>query len=378
MNVALDIRMIRHSGIGNYLQGLLNAFALILNTLRQPFFFTLIGDKKSSATISIPENSLWVNFPRQIYSLPEQLFYPLKKLKECNLLHYPHYNAPLGWHKKLIVNFHDLNHLVFPQFLPTPLHKFYARYFYKRTSASADKIIVPTEFIRQQVIERLGVEDARLEVIPYAASEDFSPPSEKNSAGDEQTVKKYALPQTYLLTIGINKPHKNYLFLLRGLLRFWQTEKKDFPPLVMVGFELDKKAKYLRRFISGYHLEEKIKILGYLPQRDLPSIYRCALALIFPSLYEGFGLPALEAMKCEIPVVAADIPPLREICKDAALFFNPENLESLLAALEQITQESALREDLIQRGLRRQQAFTWKQIAEKTLALYQSVINTNI
>ena len=349
MKVAIDIRMIQHSGIGSYLKGLLGGFNAVLKHSASAIDFTLLFAPPLSDKVTLPETYYLETFSQRIYSLKEQLYYPVRRLSDCELLHYPHYNAPLRWKKKLIVNFHDLNHLLYPQWLPTPLHRWYAKYFYTKVSARAHRIIVPTEFIRQQVIRHLKVAEERLVVIPYATQEHFTIASEENRAIDSGVIGKYNLPDSYLLTIGILKPHKNYLFLLKGLLRLWQMGKRDVPPLVMVGFALDKKARELQRFIADYRIEKKVRLLGVVPEEEVPSLYRGALALLFPSLYEGFGLPVLEAMKSGIPVVASDIPPVREVARDSALYF------------------------LIERGLERQNHFSWHNVAQQTLQLYQQL-----
>lgn len=369
--------MIQHSGIGSYLRGLLGGFNTVLKASGTNIDFTFLFFPPLSENVSLPGNYYLEPFPHRIYSLKEQLYFPVRKLSDCEILHYPHYNAPLRWERKLLVNFHDLNHLLYPQWLSTPLHHWYAKYFFTKSSARADRIIVPTEFIRQQVIKYLKVPEERLTVIPYAPNEYFSVTNEKNNSVDSTVFSKYNLPESYLLTVGIHKPHKNYLFLLKALVRLWQMGKDDVPPLVMVGFSLDKKTRHLQRFIADYKIEKKVKVLGMVPEADLPSIYRGASALIFPSLYEGFGLPVLEAMKSGIPVVASDIPAVREVAQDAVLYFDPKNIDSLVAAVLKITNDSALRHRLIECGLKRQSYFSWRNIAQQTLQIYQQLTEKN-
>ncbi len=371
MRVAIDIRMIRHSGIGTYLRGLLRGLAEITQESPDSLSLLLVGTTKKAYGILLPPDSSVHEFNAPVYSLREQLSYPTHKIETCDLLHYPHYNAPVRWKRKLIVNFHDLNHLLFPHHLRSPFQTYYARYFYGKSAARAETIIVPTNFIRQQVIEHLGVAEDIPVVVPYAADEEFKPQSGETIEHDEDVLKKYRLPEGYLLAVGINKPHKNHILLLQALSRL--RERNDSPYLVMIGFNPDRKSRPLIEYIIRNDLEKHVKVLGFIPGEDVPSIYRNARALVFPSSYEGFGLPVVEAMKSGTPVIASDIPAVREVAGDAPLYFDPTDSESLVDALYKMVHDESLRSHTIEAGLARQAKFSWRHTARRTLRLYQTI-----
>jgi glycosyltransferase involved in cell wall biosynthesis len=143
--------------------------------------------------------------------------------------------------------------------------------------------------------------------------------------------------------------------------------------LVMVGFELNQKVRPLVQFVYDNNMQDNVAMLGYVPEDVLAALYRKALALIFPSFYEGFGLPVLEAMKSGTAVVAADIPPVREVANDAALFFKPQDNEAMVDALFRIVENKVLRQRLAEWGLKQAEKFSWSETAQKTLDLYKEL-----
>jgi alpha-1,3-rhamnosyl/mannosyltransferase len=177
--------------------------------------------------------------------------------------------------------------------------------------------------------------------------------------------RKYDLPERYLLYVGSNKPHKNLPALVDAYARLGDT-----PPLLLAGTQ-DPRYPQVGRRVEQLGLENRVRILGAIPEEDLPALYGNALALVFPSLYEGFGLPPLEAMACGAPVACSDIPSLREAAGQAALWFDPSSPDSIASALEKILDDQELRAALRASGLRRAAELTWDLAAQKTLDVFR-------
>ncbi len=371
MKVALDIRMIFHSGIGTYLRGLLGDYAE--NETAGSFEFTLVHETHATSSITIPEKARTIAFHAPVYSIREQIRYPVSRIGHVDVLHYPHYAIPLRWKRPMVVNIHDLNHLEFPEYLPTLMHRAYARYFFNAVAKRADRIIVPTNFIKGRVIDLLGVGEELVRIIPYAAPDYFSPISEATAADDRSVLEKYGLKKPYLLTSGIYKPHKNYPFLLRAFALLHERLGDKTPALVMIGFRHGKNTVDLKHLIKELNLEPLVFLPGYVPQEDVPSVYRNAQSLVFPSLYEGFGLPVLEAMKSGVPVAASDIAPICEVAGKCVATFDPRDINTLVDTLERLVEDERFRKRLIQRGLERQRLYSWHEVAWSTFQVYKQV-----
>jgi glycosyltransferase involved in cell wall biosynthesis len=358
--------MIQHSGIGAYVRGLLEGFA----ALDAPDLeFTIIGVRAFPAWQKMPERHVGIRFSAPIYGIREQLFYPMKQLRDCDLLHVPHYNLPLRYTGKLVLTIHDLNHYLFPQYLPSVFHRAYARFFYRRAVARARHIIAISPKTRHDLISNLGVSEEKLSLIPYALSETFQRVSDEQALADFK--RAHSLPQHYLLSVGINKPHKNYEFLIRVLSRLWKNRRLDMP-LVICGTRKGKRAN-LESLTASLGVHQRVIFLEYLSQDHLQTVYSAAEALIFPSLYEGFGMPPLEAMKAGIPVLASRREPMTYVVGDAALLFDPQNEEELAHCIEKILGDSRLRSSLVQRGYQNLERFSWKRSAHETLSVYKRV-----
>lgn len=362
----LDIRMLHHSGIGVYLQGLLEGMA----KLEQAPRFIFYGPHEFRPEIPERLCELYVLRNHRIYSLKEQFFFP-ERLRFQPLFHAPHYNIPLRFRGRLVVTIHDLNHLVFPQYLPSFFHRYYARFMFREVAVRARHIIVVSEHIRNEVQERLKVDPDRITVIPEAVSETFVPIQDPEKR--KTFYRDHGLPDQYLLAVGIHKPHKNHSFLLKSLADLWKSGEIDVP-LVIAG--LDREGiKQLKILTIENGVDPFVNLMGGFSRNDASYLYSGAIALVFPSLYEGFGLPPLEAMKMDIPVLASNRPPIPEVTGDAALFFDPESADEFKEALLRLLSDPDLRSDLVAKGRINLQRFDWIKTARQTLEVYNKVLD---
>ena len=364
-SIVLDIRMLRHSGIGVSLQGLLEGFCYLEEAPR----FVFYGPQHFRPQVPERLCELFVIRDFPIYSLKEQILFP-DDLRFYPLFHAPHYNFPLRFRGKLVVTIHDLNHLVFPENLPSPLHHLYARYMFHEAASRAGHIIVVSEKMRCDVMEHLKVEPNRLSVIPNAVSLGFLPCESQEEIRAFQ--KRHHLPESYLVCVGINKPHKNYPFLVRALADLWHSHALDLP--LVLALDDNKGSGDLEILSRQLKIESFVFFPGRIEREDMPKLYAGAEALVFPSLYEGFGLPLLEAMKTGVPVLSSNRPPLPEVAGDAALYFDPTDPDDLKNALVRLLSDSALRADLVRKGKMNLARFDWAESARQTHRIYQDLL----
>jgi len=350
--IAIDVRMINNSGIGTYIK---NVVPSIIEALPQ-YQFILLGNKNELSQYMCASNVELLHCMAPIYSINEQI--KIKKLVPYNvdLFWSPHYNIPLAYSGKLLVTIHDVFHLE----MEGNLHKlFYAKLMFYAISRKADAILCVSRFTKSQLLKH----------IKYDASSIFSIPNGVNAEWFSISKQRIKHTRPYLLYVGNVKPHKNLVRLLKSYKLICNFIPHD---LIIVG----KK----EGFITGdqtviemaTHLKERVIFTGYVNQNELQQYFINATALIFPSLYEGFGLPAIEAMACRCPVVASNAASLPEVCGDAAIYFNPYSIEEMAEKLLHITKDVALRNRLIEKGLERAKHFLWQKSADATLeAIYK-------
>ena len=270
------------------------------------------------------------------------------------------------WGVPTVLTIHDL----IPQLLPEhhkPLNRWYLNWTMPLYCRRADHIIAVSEATRRDLLATYRLSPEKVTVIHEAASPRFRPQTE---SAHERIRGMYGLPEEYLLYVGTIEPRKN----LERLLEAWTPLRQsgECPPLVIVG----KRGWLSDSFYAALEaspVREDIVLTGYVQDADLPVIYSAATAFVWPSLYEGFGLPPLEAMACGTSVVCADASSMPEVVGDAALLFDPQDAASLQAQMRRIVSDGDLRQSLVERGLRQACHFSWSDTARKTLEVYETV-----
>ena len=299
----------------------------------------------------------------------EQTVLPLllRRLR-VDVLHSPHHHTPLASPGlRRVVTIHDLTFLLMPQRYPLA-RRLYMEGLTRAAARIADAIITPSQVVRQEVIQRLGVPGDRVVAIPEAAGPQYAPIEDEDTLG--RLRWKYRLPNRYILSVGSLEPGKNRARLIRAYARL-RSEGID-SPLVIAGqpaWRYEGDFELVRRL----GLDEHVRFLGYVPDEEMPALYSGATLLAFPSLYEGFGLPVLEAMACGTPVVTANVSGSAEVAGDAAVLVDPKDTEALAEALGRVLSDEALRAGLRSRGLERAQQFSWQRAARQTIAVYEVV-----
>jgi glycosyltransferase involved in cell wall biosynthesis len=355
--VLLDARMIQASGIGTYLRELLRAWEAAGEL---PFELQLLGDPTEIGSRSWPIRPA----ASPIYSVKEQFEIPLKTwLLHPKVIHIPHYNVPALMAGRCIVTVHDLIHLKFPDLLPSRLAYRYAHFFFHSVIPRCRRILTISEHTKSDITRMLKIPEEKISVIPLGTPEDMLAPA---SAGDEVRAR-LKLPSSYFLYVGNVRALKNVPWLIRQYREF-AARTPGCPAFVIVG----------RNFIPGYDAVLKntpgVHWLGELPRADLAHVYAGAFAFLFPSLYEGFGLPPLEAMACGVPVISSNRASLPEVIGDAGILLDPQDDHAWQMTLEKIIGDAALREKLSRAGRERAKTFRWADTAAKTRAVYESLL----
>ncbi|MCX6026985.1 MAG: glycosyltransferase family 1 protein [Chloroflexi bacterium] len=230
---------------------------------------------------------------------------------------------------------------------------------------------MPSESTRDDLQRITHVPESRVHMVPYGVSPSFRPVHAPHLR--RAVAERYGLPSEFLLYVGNLEPRKNLPRLLEAYARL--PGRQVVPPLVLAGTRGWKDAP-LRETMERLNLGRRVVFPGYIPQEDLPAVYSMAAAFVYPSLYEGFGLPVLEAMACGTPVITSNVSSMPEVAGDAALLVSPNDVEGLTRALDRVLGEPDLRAELSRRGLARARQFTWRRAAESTLAVYRSVLGT--
>jgi glycosyltransferase involved in cell wall biosynthesis len=363
--VTIDARWLA-GGIGTYTRNLLQGLSMHGNGFE---IRAITGDQHVGEVRRWCREVAVVNLP--IYTLREQWAIPLAA-RGCDLLHVPHYNAPLVGGARMVVSILDLIHIMDCSYRNRPQSWFYARPMLHLVARKAMHIVTVSEYSKAQIVERLGVPDSKVTVIYNGVDRDFHPVAREEALA---SLRQLGIETPYLLYIGSLKAYKNVSCLLRA---FAVLRKSGNLPhrLLIVGD--DRRGKHtLVEECARLGLEDRTLFLSYVEQGLLPAIYAAADLLVMPSRIEGFGLPVLEAMACGTPVVCSRAASLPEVGGDAVVYFDPADPEGLGGAIERVLGSNELRLRLRARGLERAKQFTWEEATRKHVELYNHVLERN-
>jgi alpha-1,3-rhamnosyl/mannosyltransferase len=363
--LGIDVRKLADFGIGSYLQGLLGEFA---RRGEPRGFVVLVAPESRDLLPELPDDWQVVEVSARGYSLEEHFAVPLAALRHgVGTLHVPHYVVPAFYPGKVVVTIHDIIHVLFPQFLRRGGFA-YARLLIARAVRRARRIVTPSETTAHDLRRLFGTGPEKLLVIPHGVGPEFLRPA----GPDEPAVlHRLGVAPPYLLHVGNHKPHKNAEGLLKAYQILVHDGRGETPPLVLVGgFAPDG---VLARRAAAMGLGGRVRCLGHVERGELAALFRGATLFVYPTLYEGFGLPVLEAMACGAPVVAGDIPAVREVAQDAVERVNPRDVVALATVVRRLLDQGEHRRDLAERGRSRAREFSWPRAADATLAVYRAV-----
>lgn len=357
-------------GAGNYTIHLIRALNGIIHTdelvvFSQPSKIPLI-DKKGELPVE------WVECPELPPGLrlvwEQTRLANLVKKARIDLLHSPHYTQPRSLSCRSVVTFHDMTFILHPELHTRSKRVFFPRAM-RRSSRLADMLIADSESTRTDMVRLLGTDPHKVITIPLGVDPEFRPLSDPELLTKIQ--KMYSLPEEFILFVGTVEPRKNVPLLIQSYKQL--VDNGLHFPLVIAG-KLGWMYEEVFAQVEANKLGEKIRLIGYVEQIDLPALYNLAQVFVYPTLYEGFGLPVLEALACGVPVVTSNISSLPEIIGDAGLLVTPNDPQALAQAIRKILADRELNLKLRQAGPQRAAQFSWQRTAQLTLRVYQQAL----
>jgi glycosyltransferase involved in cell wall biosynthesis len=364
VRIGIDARKLHDFGIGTYIRNLLRQLARLDNETD----FVLFCRPEDRAGLSmLGENFRAVTETAGNYSIAEQLRIPLALRREgITLFHAPHYVLPPLVPCRSVVTIHDCIHLMFPQYLPGRTALAYARGSIAMAARRAARIITVSESSKRDILRFVDVPPEKIDVIYNAYDERFAV-----EPGEEEVIRvreRFQLHDEFVLYAGNVKPHKN---LERVIQAFDLVRRRGLEhlKLVVIGDEVSKYAA-LRRAVHKHQLHKYVRFLGYLPEETLAVMYRLAAVFVFPSLYEGFGLPPLEAMVSGTPVVTSNVSSLPEVAGDAAVLVDPYDPHAIAEGMYTVLTDERVRRELRRKGLERARLFSWESAVRRVRDIY--------
>jgi glycosyltransferase involved in cell wall biosynthesis len=370
MRIAIDIRRINEFGVGTYIWNLVRNLSAV-DTLNEYF---LLGSRSDFEELG----SLGPNFSHFSRDIPptgwrEHFALPLKLRKQhLDVVHIPHHEGFFVPPGKCVVTIHDCVHVKFPleNLSRFKRYKIYLRT--KRAVETASRVLAVSNSTRDDLVNIFDLDAQRISVIHNALDERFTVAS---GGEDRKTVlERYQLNDPFVLYSGRIRPHKNVHRLIEAFAvlknELAGDERYSRLKLIVIGDELSRH-QYLRLTVVRSGVQQDVRFFGFVPYRTLQVFYQSAALFAFPSLYEGFGLPPLEAMANRTPVLASNTSSLPEVLGDAALLINPENVFEIARGMKSILTEQALKERLVAKGLQQISKFSWRSAARQVIEAYE-------
>lgn len=391
MRIALDVRRAHDYGIGTYIRNLVQSLAEADGENR----YILVGRKEDFRDFrDLPSNFKRAIFPRTDAGLVNQVTFPLflKRLAP-DLCHMPLNAAPLFMPRPYVVTIHDLSTLLFADTAAreqNSLRHQYRLYRFRRSLLRAERIIAVSKSTQRDVEDLLNIPAGRIRQIYSAPDPRFLEHmhwAEEGSQGhaadqnlQQSLLERYQINYPFLLYAGSVKPQKNLPRLVEAfaVLRAELEGHALYRDLrlIIMGDEMSKRPQ-VRRMVIQTRMEPFVRFFGYVPFETLRVFYASAAAFVFPSLYEGFGMPPLEAMASGTPVICSGLSSLPEVVGDAALMVNPENVFDIARGMKQVLLDAELRKSMAEKGLAQVRQFQWSRTAEQVLNVYREVGSQN-
>lgn len=397
MKIIIDARMygLENAGIGRYLVNLINQ----IEKIDQKDKYIILLRKKYFENLKFPKNfqKILADYPH--YSFQEQIFLPLQLVKlKPDLVHFPHFNVPLFWSGKYVVTIHDLikhESRGIETTTRSPFTYWFKHLLYllivNHAVKKACRIITPSYFWKKELVKRYNLKENKIRVTYEGVDENLL--GSKSNIKPTTILAKYNIQKPFVIYTGSLYPHKNVerlvmavkklndLFrasarnkVLEQSKRFLNHDNKKLMLVIVCARNI-----FYERFlekIKKLQAQDFVNLVGFVPDEDLSVIYKQAEVLVFPSFWEGFGLPGLEAMGVGLPVIAANASCLPEIYGEAALYFDPLNVEEMTEKILMVIRDKKLREDLVKKGFEQVKKYSWQKMARETIKVYQESLNS--
>lgn len=371
MRIGIDATALplQRTGVATYVFGLLGGLAAVDSdntyvVFAKPVHIAQFGISRPNFTlvpVDLPARGLrlaWeqVGLPRDV------------RRRGLDVLHSPHYTMPLRHTTRAVVTFCDMTFLLHPE-LHQALKRVYFPAMMRWSARKADRLVTISESTRDDLVRLWHLDPGRVTAVPLAAGAEFEPPAPERIT---EACGRYGLePDSYILYVGVLEPRKNVDRLVAAFGRV--AERLPGLDLVIAG---KRGWMYDQVFaqVEALGLSHRVRFPGYVAKEDLPGLYGGARVFAYPSRYEGFGLPVLEAMRCGAPVVTTNVSSMPEVAGDAAVLVDPDDVAGLAEALLRVATDPALARDLARRGRERAGRFSWERCARETLEVYEQVV----
>lgn len=291
------------------------------------------------------------------------------KRRGVDIIHFTNYLIPILRlsNVKYVVTIHDLTPWRFPKTLPSAYLP-YIKWAISHAVRSADLILTVSNAVKKEIIELFGVIEGKVKAVYCGVSKEFL---KTKKVYDKTTIKKFGITKDYLLFVGTIEERKNVITLLKAFKKLKNYKDLQLVLVGKPGYGFSKVDKYL----ENNHFRDDVILTGYVTEKDLIALYDLASIFIYPSLYEGFGIPLVEAMARGVPIVASKIPSTEEVASQAAIYYNdPLDYKALAKKVLELLENDALQQDLAGKGLKRVQEFSWKKVCHRHLQAYQELL----
>ena len=369
-SIGIDARKLKDFGIGSYIRNLLDAMGRRPEAARYRFrVYARRADR--DAMPPLPGNFEVVEEDSPGYSLGELTRFAFRLYRDrLDLFHATHYVLP-PLRSRAVVTIHDIIHLLYPQFLPNRAALVYARVMIRRALRRADRIITVSYNSKRDLVDYFGIVPSQVDVIYNGVSPEFRP--DVPEAERERVARTYGLRRPYLLFLGGEKPHKNVQNVVRAFGEA-RRMRPDLPHVLVLAGPMPKNPARIDALISALDLSGAIARPGRIEDDDLPGLFAGADALLYPTLYEGFGLPVVEAMACGTPVLTSSTSALQEIAGGYAYLVDPLDVDAIARGILLLSTDVKVRADFVELGRKRALDFSWDKAAERTLEVYAEAL----
>lgn len=357
-------------GAGNYIIQLIRA----LSDLDVKDEFVIYAQRKGQVLINLPKHDRfeWIILEDRnpgFRLIWEQTLFP-KLINETGveLLHSLHYTRPIFLPCASVVTFHDMTFFLYPE-LHTRIKQLFFPLAIRASARLADALITNSENTRRDAIRVLGIPPEKISATRLGVDPGFKPISDN---GIKKVIaEKYSLPERFILYVGLIEPRKNLPMLIKAYKQY--IDEGGNYHLVLVGNYGWMYEEVLKQIVD-LELEREVHFTGYIPQEDLPLVYNLSSLFVYPTIYEGFGLPVLEAMACGVPVITTNVSSLPEIVGGAGILVPVDDVDALYRAIKSVLGDEDLQIEMIQKGISRASKFSWQQTAKLTYLVYQKAM----
>jgi glycosyltransferase involved in cell wall biosynthesis len=379
VKVAIDIRRMTEFGVGTYIRNVVRTLARLD---RESDYFLIGSPAKVAECGALPPNFHSAELVEPDDTLKGSLeFRAIVKRFGCDLVHIPHlFWVPRGLSCPYILTVHDLLEHMYGSRNASSMRRSLHFYLTRRVLRKAARVIAVSQFTKSEIEKLLGIPDGRIEVVYNAIDERFLHGHASESDRD-LIAQRYLVNYPFILYAGAIRPHKNVVRIIEAfsaLKSELQKEQKFLDlKLIIIGDDLSSHPR-LRRTVVRSGVQNDVRFMGFVPIEVLRIFYDVAKIFVFPSLYEGFGLPPLEAMAHGTPVVTSNTSSLPEVAGNAALLVNPENVFEIRRGLQRVLLDPVLREQMKQRGYDQAQRFSWTISVSRILEIYREVAGAKV